>query len=108
MVVANDKETMDSWLAAIRGVKSKHLEKTTVQKKQMRSKKGMFIMSAPLFIPDEWSDSCMVDGCGSKFTFMNRRHHCYYCGLLVCGRCSTQTLPDRTNENTFVRVCDEC
>jgi hypothetical protein len=40
---------------------------------------------APVWIPDDLAPKCM--NCGSKFSFVNRRHHCRYCGDCICGKC---------------------
>ena len=33
-------------------------------------------LAAPLMVPDDWSDECQMKDCDTKFTFVNRRHHC--------------------------------
>ena len=38
---------------------------------------------------DSASKHCMA-ACGGKFSLAKRRHHCRYCGLLVCGACSKE------------------
>ena len=47
--------------------------------------------------------------CSSLFTVTNRRHHCRFCGFVVCGVCSTHDalLPDLGYAKP-VRVCDCC
>jgi len=43
--------------------------------------------AAPKWIPDKDADTCM--SCKtSKFTVVNRRHHCRNCGHVICGDCS--------------------
>ena len=44
--------------------------------------------SIPRWVMDEETDSCM--GCTAEFNFWTRRHHCRYCGALVCGDCLAQ------------------
>merc|ERR1712013_293450 len=64
--------------------------------------------AAALWVPDDFTSVCMLDGCTHKFNVLNRRHHCRYCGRLVCGPCSTHKLPHFTKNGKSVRVCDLC
>ena len=50
----------------------------------------------------------MMPKCDHKFNVINRRHHCRYCGRLVCGPCSTNKLPHWNKSNKNVRVCTMC
>ena len=65
----------------------------------------------PAMVPDDYSDKCM--GCKSAFTMLNRRHHCYYCGLLLCDGCTSKRVVDQwkyffDGVEVNVRVCDQC
>jgi hypothetical protein len=40
------------------------------------------------WIPDSEAETCMV--CRDTFTCWNRRHHCRYCGFVVCANCSAR------------------
>jgi hypothetical protein len=40
---------------------------------------------APVWIPDDLAPACME--CGSKFSFVHRRHHCRACGNCICKDC---------------------
>src|SRR4051812_11432728 len=62
---------------------------------------------APLWIADKDADVCMRCN-ATKFTMVNRRHHCRNCGLIVCGDCSKHKylLPAQSNEP--LRVCNFC
>eukprot|EP00481_Brizalina_sp_1-RS-2013_P000774 TRINITY_DN1922_c0_g1_i1.p1 TRINITY_DN1922_c0_g1~~TRINITY_DN1922_c0_g1_i1.p1 ORF type:complete len:116 (-),score=10.52 TRINITY_DN1922_c0_g1_i1:117-464(-) len=44
-----------------------------------------------------------------KFTF-TRRHHCRYCGRLICSSCSKLSLPhfNKSHQNQIVRVGTLC
>ncbi|OZJ07015.1 hypothetical protein BZG36_00018 [Bifiguratus adelaidae] len=84
--------------------------------------------SDPSSLPRQWeSDDAASEcrRCGRRFTFLNRRHHCRRCGLLVCDRCSSnravlapsQVLHDPYTTPTYYystsfpeahRVCDHC
>lgn len=50
------------------------------------------------WIPDSYSNTCMI--CCKMFNFISRRHHCRYCGSLICHACSVFI------DN--VRYCIEC
>lgn len=59
----------------------------------------------------EWMHDDDVDKCtrclSAKFTFLNRKHHCRFCGWLVCDDCSKRKKyydPTKTLE----RCCDAC
>jgi hypothetical protein len=41
--------------------------------------------------PDESSPSCMR--CSAAFSAVRRRHHCRWCGCLLCGACSQAKRP---------------
>ena len=63
---------------------------------------------AALWVPDDFTTHCMMPKCEHKFNVINRRHHCRYCGRLVCGPCSTNKLPHWNKTNKNVRVCTIC
>ena len=47
--------------------------------------------------------------CNTKFTTFNRRHHCRYCGKLVCGKCSKYKLASKKDHKKIVKpVCVQC
>ncbi|VDK44530.1 unnamed protein product [Anisakis simplex] len=60
------------------------------------------------WVPDPKATTCMMSGCNTKFSILNRRHHCRECGALICGSCVGYA-PVRCAEN-FIRekVCPEC
>eukprot|EP00485_Elphidium_margaritaceum_P009219 CAMPEP_0202691274 /NCGR_PEP_ID=MMETSP1385-20130828/6035_1 /ASSEMBLY_ACC=CAM_ASM_000861 /TAXON_ID=933848 /ORGANISM="Elphidium margaritaceum" /LENGTH=439 /DNA_ID=CAMNT_0049346651 /DNA_START=89 /DNA_END=1408 /DNA_ORIENTATION=+ len=66
-------------------------------------------LSAPLMVPDDWSDECQMKDCDTKFTMINRRHHCRYCGKLICKSCGKYKLASRVNKDRVVKpVCKQC
>ncbi|KAG1679752.1 WD repeat and FYVE domain-containing protein 3 [Nymphon striatum] len=59
------------------------------------------------WIRDEVVESCL--GCGVKFTFAERRHHCRNCGQVFCSRCSKfESEISRLKLLKPVRVCKKC
>ncbi|XP_072044985.1 pleckstrin homology domain-containing family F member 2-like [Amphiura filiformis] len=62
---------------------------------------------SPVWIPDAEAPICM--SCQkTKFTPINRRHHCRKCGNVVCGGCSAKKYLLPSQSNKAVRVCDAC
>lgn len=73
---------------------------------------------APDWIGDGSSTTCLL--CGTRFTFAVRRHHCRFCGMLVCGACSAAKFPLREARGASsptaipgsppkaARACDGC
>ena len=64
---------------------------------------------APVWIPDEDVNKCMI--CKSVFSifFLNRKHHCRNCGRIICGKCSRgRRLLKHIDPNEELRVCDDC
>ncbi|KJE97713.1 hypothetical protein CAOG_07818 [Capsaspora owczarzaki ATCC 30864] len=66
------------------------------------------IQKLPDWIPDEAAPNCQI--CRSAFTVINRRHHCRYCGRVVCrGSCSSRFIPIlKFDMKDKVRVCCQC
>jgi len=50
---------------------------------------------APIWQPDNSKSHCT--NCNGRFTILNRRHHCRCCGILICGKCTQQTLLSSRN-----------
>ena len=61
---------------------------------------------APVWIPDDQAPRCM--NCGAKFTFINRRHHCRYCGDCICGKCFKHKIVCPGLGDTPQPVCSKC
>jgi hypothetical protein len=64
--------------------------------------------AAPDWEPDAASDTCRA--CSTRFTLLQRRHHCRACGRLFCAACTSQRrpLPFVELSDKPVRVCDGC
>jgi len=65
---------------------------------------------APVWQSDHSSKDCQL--CHRKFTMFYRRHHCRFCGELVCNNCSLKRLmvPMKNNpkKKEARRICDRC
>lgn len=62
---------------------------------------------AAVWVPDSEASTCM-HCLKSKFTALNRRHHCRKCGGVVCGNCSTKKFLLPAQSSKPLRVCDNC
>uniref|UniRef100_A0A914XC75 Uncharacterized protein n=1 Tax=Plectus sambesii TaxID=2011161 RepID=A0A914XC75_9BILA len=82
----------------------KYIEKC-VQDLLTKEKKPPAMDHAPVWIPDNEKEQCML--CPKNFTLLVRRHHCRKCGILVCQSCSSRRLT-LTSSKDSVRVCDSC
>jgi hypothetical protein len=72
-----------------------------------RSEEAPRLSLAPVLLPDVLQDSCHI--CNSKFSFLNRKHHCRNCGFLVCPKCSkNRGYVPKVQKNELVKVCDKC
>ncbi|KAI6180760.1 FYVE-type domain-containing protein [Aphelenchoides besseyi] len=62
----------------------------------------------PIWIKDEDCKKCML--CTSKFTIVNRRHHCRCCGRVLCADCCAirRQLPYMQVDEKRQRVCAPC
>eukprot|EP01084_Bolivina_argentea_P149173 260648_1 len=97
MVHANDHQGKKVWMDQLKQVTKKRQH--VIEKDH----------AAPLFVPDDWSDECQIGGCDTKFSFINRRHHCRYCGKLICAKCGNYELASRTDRHVVVKpVCSVC
>eukprot|EP01083_Nonionella_stella_P167908 565463_1 len=67
-------------------------------------------LSSALWIPDDWSDTCMVTKCTKRFnSITTRRHHCRWCGKLICRECGKYKLRHKIHCNSMISpVCLDC
>ncbi|KHJ92932.1 FYVE zinc finger [Oesophagostomum dentatum] len=61
----------------------------------------------PLWIPDDSSSKCLMEGCDTVFSFLNRRHHCRDCGWLICSACVGKAPLSKFHFRKEI-VCPEC
>ncbi|VDM65629.1 unnamed protein product [Strongylus vulgaris] len=61
----------------------------------------------PVWIPDESSSKCLMQGCGTVFSLINRRHHCRDCGWLICSACVGKAPLPKFHFKKEI-VCPEC
>ena len=63
---------------------------------------------SPAWVPDSAVDACA--DCQKKFDFINRRHHCRYCGKVFCHACSStfSLLPAEFGVREPQRTCAAC
>ena len=90
---------------------SSHPNKKRKSASSQKDKVKEIYLPLPAMVPDDYSDNCM--SCKSTFTMLNRRHHCYYCGLLLCDTCTSKRVLDQWKHffdgvEVIVRVCDSC
>ncbi|KAK5968811.1 FYVE-type domain-containing protein [Trichostrongylus colubriformis] len=67
--------------------------------------------SKPYWIPDDDCTMCML--CNSRFSLLNRRHHCRACGRVACGSCckekaTLEYMKDDPKKQAQARVCTPC
>ncbi|KAL1504090.1 hypothetical protein AB1Y20_010500 [Prymnesium parvum] len=58
-----------------------------------------------VWVPDRAARACML--CGARFTLFVRRHHCRWCGLVLCHACCAGTA-DSAFHSAPQRICEPC
>ena len=58
------------------------------------------------WIPDERAPYCFR--CGTKFSFLTRRHHCRLCGNIFCNKCCSFRVEKLWHGEKQSRVCEYC
>jgi len=62
---------------------------------------------AAVWVPDQEATICML--CKkTKFSVLERRHHCRKCGAVVCAGCSSKKFLLAKQSAKSLRVCDGC
>ncbi|KAI1711295.1 FYVE zinc finger domain-containing protein [Ditylenchus destructor] len=59
------------------------------------------------WIPDDKATKCLMEGCNTKFNFVQRRHHCRQCGWLICRKCVGYA-PVKVKDYERNKVCPSC
>eukprot|EP01084_Bolivina_argentea_P289066 496273_1 len=76
------------------------------------------------WIPDDRRTFCQYSDCSKKFSMINRKHHCRFCGDIFCDSCSQLRISineiakltnkeiddvvDNENEDELNRICYQC
>jgi len=62
---------------------------------------------AAVWVPDNEATTCML--CKkTKFSVLERRHHCRKCGAVICANCSSKKFLLPSQSSKPLRVCDGC
>ncbi|CAI2350566.1 unnamed protein product [Caenorhabditis sp. 36 PRJEB53466] len=70
-------------------------------------KKKVVDSAKPVWLPDNMSSECLMEGCSTEFNLINRRHHCRDCGWLICKYCKGQAPLSKYDYQKQI-VCPEC
>lgn len=79
----------------------------TVPQRNGSTKQAAADVIKPVWLPDSISNECLMEGCSTEFSIINRRHHCRDCGWLICKYCKGQA-PLAKYEFRKENVCSEC
>jgi len=72
-----------------------------------KTKKPGKVKPKAKWVPDQEVEQCTI--CGLAFSTFLRRHHCRSCGIIVCRKCSSQSIPlEQFGYLGAERVCDRC
>ena len=75
MVYAQNKKECDEWFNDIEATYKRQRVKLQRHNKRRGTECGR---TRPILIPNDFADKCMMKCCDTKFSFVNRRHHCKY------------------------------
>jgi len=74
-------------------------------------------MAVSVMLPDNWAENMVPDDltkscskCSAKFSLLNRRHHCRFCGQIFCKKCTStrMELPIEFGYEGLQKVCFDC
>merc|ERR1719320_71437 len=97
MAVAESESALQTWKL--------HLTEVINQAALSLISKRPSDMAKPVLVADTDAKECQI--CTSLFTPLNRRHHCRFCGKVVCGQCSKERLRG-TISGAELRACTPC
>lgn len=66
---------------------------------------SIFTLPKDFWLPNEACKSC--HNCEKSFTAVSRKHHCRYCGLIFCNKCTKKT-EKLDSHTTLERICESC
>ena len=103
--VQHEKENVDKASVKLGLATMKNLTKLAAKARRKRvEKKKDNVVKNIHFRGASWLDdssSTFCIGCDAQFTCYNRRHHCRFCGNLLCNDCSKWRIEG-------VRACKPC
>eukprot|EP01103_Thecamoeba_quadrilineata_P000447 TRINITY_DN10384_c0_g1_i1.p1 TRINITY_DN10384_c0_g1~~TRINITY_DN10384_c0_g1_i1.p1 ORF type:complete len:678 (-),score=105.84 TRINITY_DN10384_c0_g1_i1:121-1851(-) len=70
------------------------------------STSNLSMKGPPVWQHDHATNHCTI--CTQTFSLVNRKHHCRYCGQVVCGNCSNQRVDIPQWNMKAVRICPNC
>jgi len=104
VVHCKDAEEKKDWYTAIRKQKQQTLKRVKSLLTLGGAAPGTRKSVKPVWESDHSAKQCTQ--CGTNFTLFTRRHHCRFCGALVCHSCSKYKLPD--DKKFKQRACALC
>jgi len=103
LIQFSDEHEKEKWRKALDGCISRLLKG-----KDDEGEKKHVTKLAPLWTEDSVSEVCLICKL-TRFSLLNRRHHCRNCGVLACAACSTERrLLKNIDRKKPVRVCHAC
>lgn len=96
-IICKDVMTRDRWFKA--------LQRCIKETRESSNKEVATVFAAP-WNPDETTMHCML--CKSKFTMLNRKHHCRSCGRVICGSCGKFKRVLQNIAEKPERICVNC
>eukprot|EP00002_Diphylleia_rotans_P023881 TRINITY_DN4703_c0_g1_i1.p1 TRINITY_DN4703_c0_g1~~TRINITY_DN4703_c0_g1_i1.p1 ORF type:complete len:592 (-),score=82.56 TRINITY_DN4703_c0_g1_i1:423-2198(-) len=101
----DSQEKYHEWVSAFKS-ELQSLQRRNSSVIRIKSDQGMSNTATefmPIWQPDHSSLHCMI--CKNAFGLLTRRHHCRFCGLLVCDSCSPTQLLSFSSDQ---RKCTDC
>jgi hypothetical protein len=93
----------EEWLADLIQTQRSRRKEEPQTEEANRPRGSSATFARPMWTENAKEDKCMV--CKTAFTWINRKHHCRICGMLVCNDCSPhRVMRDEKPE----RVCSCC